>query len=287
VDLDAAESALKTLGLRSAEAAARGVIEVANAVMARAIRAVSIERGHDPEEFTLVAFGGAGPLHACELAEALRIPRVLVPPHPGLMSAAGMTETDTTRDYAMPLMMRHTEEEDPRELTPVLLDKQMALSARADHELHHRPGPDYSVDMRYAGQGHELNVAWNGRAAGDLLEAFHNLHQQRYGHSDRARTVELVTLRLRARVPREPAPRPTQAAGSANPAAAKAGSRQVMLDRPRDVPLFSRDRLLAGNTIAGPAIVEQLDSTTLILPGWMAIVDASGALILTRGRHGN
>jgi N-methylhydantoinase A len=287
VDSQAAEAALRGLGFRKPEEAAMGVIDVANAVMARAVRVVSVERGHDPAAFSLVAFGGAGPLHACELAEALDIPRVLIPPYPGLMSAIGMTQADTTRDYAAPLLESHPAERDLRILMPLLLDKQMALGMRAAHELGQRPEIELSVDMRYEGQGHELNVEWDGRNAGELLEAFHDLHQRRYGHSNTERVVELITFRLRARIPRTSLHAEEVETGGTDASAAKTGERRVHLARRETVPLYQRDRLRAGNVILGPAIVEQVDTTTLIQEGWLATVDRSGTLVLTRGRSGS
>jgi N-methylhydantoinase A len=141
--------------------------------------------------------------------------------------------------------------------------------------------------MRYAGQGHELSVAWDGRNAGELLDAFHALHQQRYGHHDPLRAVELVTLRLRARIRREAPPRVALEPGGVDATQAKAGTRTVHLAQDEEVTLYARDRLRAGNVIDGPAIVEQVDSTTLVLRGWQAVVDQSGALVLTRGSYGH
>jgi N-methylhydantoinase A len=263
------------------------VIDVANAVIAKALRVVSVERGHDPAGFTLVAFGGAGPLHACELAEALSIPRVLIPPYPGLMSAIGMTRADTVRDYAKPLLAAHPAAGDLRELTTLLYDSMMGLDAGARHDLGGHPEAEFAVDMRYQGQGHELNVPWDARNPTQLLDAFHALHHQRYGHSDPTRTVELITLRLRARVRRPATLLAAVEPGDEDASAARRGSRDVHLARTREVPLYSRERLRAGNIIHGPAIVEQLDSTTLILEGWYATVEPSGTLVLSRERHGS
>jgi N-methylhydantoinase A len=287
VDVAAARKALASLGFRTVEDAAQGIIEVANAVMTRAMRVVSVERGHDPAEFALVAFGGAGPLHACELAEALGIPRVLVPPHPGLMSAIGMTRADTTRDYAAPLLMRHAADQDASGLMPLLQERVAVLEARARQELERRPETELSIDMRYESQGHELSVSWDHRDVGDLLEAYHALHQLRYGHQNRERAVELITLRLRARLRREAPGVEGVDQGDADAGAAKTGHRRVHLAQDEEVPLYARERLRAGNVIRGLAIVEQVDSTTLVSPGWLATVDRSGALMLTRERSGS
>src|SRR5690606_10324337 len=133
------------------------------------------------------------------------------------------------------------------------------------------------------GQGHELNVAWDGGKTLDLLEGFHALHQRRYGHSSHHRPVQLVTLRFRARLPRDPVPDVQLGAGTADPSGALANTRRVYLGSWEDVPVYNRGRLLAGNVIPGPAIVEQEDSTTLVSKGWTAEVHESGTLVITRG----
>jgi N-methylhydantoinase A len=158
----------------------------------------------------------------------------------------------------------------------------MALDAAARHDLDGRPAAEFSVDMRYQGQGHELNVPWDGRSTADLLAAFHHQHQQRYGHSDASRTLELITLRLRARVRRDILPLPGIEAGGEDPGPAHHGTRRVELANTTEVPLYNRGALRAGNVVSGPAIVEQLDSTTLVLDDWYASVDPSGTLVLMR-----
>jgi N-methylhydantoinase A len=287
VDRYAAERALESLGFPTVEEAAKGVIAVANVVMARTMRVVSVERGHHPSGFTLVAFGGAGPLHACELADELEIPRVLVPTYPGLMSAIGMTRADTTRDHALALLETHRPGMPADGLMPLLVERMATLSALANEELPQASALEWSLDVRYEGQGHELNVPWDGKDAAGLLEGFHALHERRYGHAGRGRAVELITLRLRARIPREPISAVELEPGGSQAGAAKTGERIVMLERPEVVPVFGRDRLRAGNLVEGPAIVEQVDSTTLIPRGWVASVHPSGTLILTRDSHGH
>jgi N-methylhydantoinase A len=279
VDAGASLAALQALGLRSLQPAARGVIDVANTVMAKALRVVSVERGHDAADFSLLAFGGSGPLHACELAEALRIRRVLVPPYPGVLSAMGMIWADAMRDYSTALTATLRPGDDRAPLLAELRKRLDALAVRAHDELGASALLEPAVDLRYAGQGYELSLPWRG-SIDDLLAAFHAEHAHRYGHAGAGRPVEAVTLRLRARVPREHPPEPSLPEGPADAAAALVDHRTLALDKPCDAAVYDRARLLAGNEIAGPAIVSQLDSTTLVLPGWQARVDLQGNLVM-------
>ncbi len=281
VDGGASRRALETLGIGSAQQAAKGILTVANTVVASALRLVSVERGFDPADFTLVAFGGAGPLHACELAAAMRMRRVLVPRYPGVLSAMGMVSAEAMRDYSAPLAARAVEVDDLaliQEIEARLAD----LSLRAQAELGREALLEPSVDMRYEGQGYELTVPLTSNDPQLLLDAFHQLHHRRYGHDSIQRTVEAITLRLRARQPREAALLPELPAGHADPRAALVGRRTVVLDTSQEVPVYERDALLAGNRIRGPAIVSQLDSTTLVLADWTARVDRTGAMVLER-----
>jgi N-methylhydantoinase A len=265
----------------NASSTARGVVAVANAHMQRALRVVSVERGFDPREFTLVAFGGAGPLHACDLAAGLSIRRVLVPRYPGVLSAFGMAFADATRDVstaavtAVPL-----EDEALASLDAGLRQEFEELKGRLRQQL----GPHFelepSLDMRYGGQGYELTVDYPAGGLRAALAAFHLEHQQRFGHADAARPVEVVVLRARGRVRRPtPALEPLPQAGP-DPSAALIGHRSVAFDRERDTPIFEREKLLAGNRILGPALVAQMDSTALVSPGWTARVDESGNLLM-------
>ena len=275
VDRGAAQAALAGLGMGSPAKAARGILTVANAVMEKALRVVSVERGFDPADFTLVAFGGAGPLHACELAEALRMPRVLVPRYPGVLSAMGMVWADAMRDYATAVPASGPQSGNLRALLAPLVQ-------RARAEMGERALLEPAVDLRYAGQGYELTVPWGGGDTSALPEAFRAEHQQRYGHADPARSVELVTLRLRARLPGVRAEQALMPKGGPDPKKALLGRRKLALETTVDAPVYDRERLLAGNLIDGPAIVTQLDSTTLVLPGWQAAVDSNGNLVIER-----
>ena len=194
LDIDAAQTALQALadqmGL-SLDAAARGVIALANANIDRAVRRVSIARGHDPRRFTLVAFGGAGPLHACDVAARLNIPRVLVPRYPGVLCALGLLVADVTRDYSHSLLGLA----DPP-LNAYLA--QLWHQARTDLA---REGIDEAqmiftalLDARYRGQAYELTIPYTT----EVESAFHAAHERAYGHALPGRAVELVNLRLQA-----------------------------------------------------------------------------------------
>ena len=271
--------------VESAEKAAWGVIRVANATMERAIRAISIERGYDPRDFVLVPFGGAGPLHACALAETLRISRVLVPRTPGVLSALGMTVADLVKDYSQTIMAGE------EVLNPLTLDTIFApLEARAREDLLNEgiAAPDIvlerALDMRYVGQSHEITVTHP--ADGDWGAAFHSAHEQRYGHRHEAEAIEVVNARLRA-VGRGPRPAfETLPEEGPDASQARLGTHPVWFspDGPTPTALYDRDRLRAGNRFTGPAVVFQLDATTLIPPGWLARVDGWGNLLLTRRR---
>ncbi len=286
LDVSAARASLEELArqleLPSAEAAAWGILQVANAAMDRAIRRISIERGHDPRDFTLVAFGGAGPLHACELAERLSLRRVLVPRAPGVLSAFGMLLADLVRDYSQSILRR------AEGMGAAALDGLFApLEARARDEMAAegvaRPRLERTADLRYAGQSFEINVAAADPAR--LTAEFHAHHARRYGHAHPEAPVEIVTLRVRA-VGETAAPKFADIpAGDADPRAAQVGEAPAWFEGPAGAGpmptrLFDRGLLRAGNLITGPAVVFQLDATTVIPPGWTALKDRAGSLVL-------
>ena len=282
---------------RPPEAAAWGVIRIANSNMERAIRTISVERGHDPREFTLVAFGGAGPLHACELASTLRIPRVLIPPHPGVLSALGMILADVVKDYSQTIMLPASE------ISAGTLERLFAPlyeRARADFRAEGFADQQLSLlpalDMRYVGQSFELTIQMPDDAAGatgadlQITERFHQAHLQRFSHASKSEPVEIVNLRLKA-VGQTAKPRfSRQPAGDSDPRAAYLGRKPIYFaagDSPHNaqpIPaaLYQRDLLAPGNRVIGPAILFQLDSTTVIPPDWAASVDGWGNLIVEK-----
>jgi N-methylhydantoinase A len=281
VNAEASRRAIEALGLGPAESTARGVLDVGNTLIASALRLVSVERGFDPSDFTLVAFGGAGPLHACELAETMRMRRVIVPRHPGVLSAMGMVLAEATRDFAVALPAGSTSDDE------AVLGERIAegideLSSLARSELGDRALLEPAVDMRYEGQGYELTVPLGEGGVPRLIESFHAQHERRFGHDSRGRRVEAVTLRLRARVARPRPPIPPLDRGGKSPRAALTGRRSIRLEQQVVAPVYDRERLLAGNVVEGPAVVAQLDSTTLLPRGWRAVVQPSGSMVLER-----
>ena len=273
-----------------AVSAAAAVVRVANANMERALRVVSVERGHDPSAsggFTLVAFGGAGPLHACELAAALRLPRVLVPLHAGVLSALGIAAAPVTKDLSAPVMLTvATGGSGWADIEARLASLSTALERRGRRELRAEghPADGISVqrflEMRYAGQSYELSVAADELAAAAFLPAFHVLHGERYSHAEPRRTAEIVSLRLRLTVPGDELETPPLAVAAGG---ALIGHREVWFDGPTRAAVYDRGRLSPGDTLAGPTVVVQMDATTAVPPGWRGAVDPWGNLVLESG----
>ena len=260
--------------LATVEAFAEGILRVVESEMEKAIRVISVERGHDPRQFTLVAYGGGGPLHACSLAKALRIPTVLIPAMPGVLSAVGILLADTVRDYSRTVML-------PGEAMGTLqeafaeLEEQGAAAFRADGLT---GAAQRSVDMRYRRQGYELNVPWDERT----MEAFHELHMQRYGFADRERPVEIVNLRLRMVAAGEPYAPKRQELTEGDGSGACYAERDVFFGgRPVKSRFYRRDGLRAGETVRGPAMITEYTAATVLPPDATALVDEFGNLVIT------
>ena len=280
------------LGLRR-EDVAQGIIALATANMARAIRIISVERGYDPRDYTLVAFGGAGPLHAARLARELDIPRVLVPTIPGILCAYGLLVADLRTDFSRTQVAPAVPESLPD------INQMFAELQRAAEDWFMQEGlaeTDRRVrrvaDMRYVGQNYELSIELPNHplTANDLsiiLDVFHLAHDQAYGYAAAGEPVQFVTLRLEASgAVSKPKPRRIPAGGSLDDA--RLGTRRAYIPENGgwgEVLLYDRACLRAGMRIRGPAIVEQLDSTVLILPGQRADVDEYGNLILSEGEQ--
>ncbi len=282
LDVAAAEQAVRRgvaepLGL-SLHEAARGILAVVDSNMVGALRVVSVERGHDPRDFTLVPFGGAGPLHGCALAAMLGISRVLVPPSPGVLCAQGLLFADMRAEFSRSVLPGQAEDAAAIDATFA------ALAAEATAWFEEEaivPGARATTPvalMRYAGQGAELPVPWRGLS--HAAEDFAAAHRALYGFDLPEGRAEIVTLRL-------------EAVGTLPPPAAQAllpgrgatpiGTHPVHLPAgTADAALYDRASLGAGDRIAGPAIITQLDATTLLPPGWTAEALASGALLLRR-----
>lgn len=258
--------------IASTEQFAAGIVMLAESTMEKAIRLISVERGYDPREFTLVCFGGAGPLHACALARALRIPRVLVPLMPGALSALGILLAETIRDYSKTVMLSaKVELLEPHflelERTGVAELRNQGLSGVASR----------SVDLRYAGQGYELNVP----AGSEMFQSFHRVHRRRYGYADEKRAVEVVNIRVRISSAGEQVefPRHSLQAGEGSHAILK--TRPIIFDgRTFDSPVYDRELLRAGDRFAGPALIAEYSATTVLAPGCIAAIDTFKNIVI-------
>jgi N-methylhydantoinase A len=255
--------------LASVEAFAEGILRVVETQMERAIRVISVERGHDPRRFTLVAFGGGGPLHACAVARALRVPTVMIPAHPGALSAVGILLADAVRDFSRTVML-------PGSRMGELEASFQALEAQAN-ETDPAAVFERSLDLRYRGQGYELNVPWSD----DPAARFHALHAQRYGFSNVERPLEIVNLRLRVRIPSEPYAPAAEPVTSGDGAQALRGEQQTYFDGAwHATPIYDRELLRPGDTLSGPALVAEYSSATVLPPGSQLTVDALRNLLI-------
>ncbi len=273
----------------SLEQFSAGVVRVVNANMERALRVVSIERGYDPREFALVAFGGSGGLHACELAEALAIPTVMIPARPGALSAFGILVSDVVKDYSRTLLWRFDQL-----LRGKLQQEFRKLEAMAQKEFraerwHGALQCERSLDLRYRGQSYELNVpARDGdNDNAKVVAHFHDEHQHRYGYHHPEREIELVTLRLRVRL-RTPQQSQLQAKVVRRQTARKPSPRVAPVERVPvsfngkvvTTPLFERGDLVPRQSMRGPAVITEYSATMVIPPGKKFWVDASENLII-------
>jgi N-methylhydantoinase A len=274
-----AQRALQRLGDRlalTAEQTAAGVVQVAEAEMGRALRMISVERGLDPRDFALVAFGGAGGLHACALAEELGIRSVLLPRAAGVLSALGLAIADIRRDYVGPLF-GEVAALDPARLTAAW--EELADRARKDlGGFAAQPRLDQLADLRYQGQSYELTV--EGDTPSALASAFHLAHQRRYGHHGDDEPVEIVNVRLVATIAGE---RPDVIEPEPSVSDPRTGYRDVLVDGARvRADVLNRGLMGRGSVARPPAVVEFPEATCLVRPGWTGTIDAAGTLILTR-----
>jgi len=265
------------LGL-TVEAAARGILQIIDNHMVGALRVVSVERGHDPRDFTLVPFGGAGPLHGCSLAELLGVRRVMVPPAPGVLCADGLLVASLKAEFSRTLPKAGAIDAAQAQMILAELDAQAAAWLEAEGVAPERQTRQSVALIRYNGQGSEIAVSWTGTAEA-AETAFEDAHRALYGFILTA-PIELVTLRVEAAGAMPPPMRQTLPQGKG--AQAVESVRLALPGQAVEAPLYDRARLGAGDRIAGPAIVTQLDATTLLPPGWVAEVHPSGALLLTK-----
>jgi N-methylhydantoinase A len=297
LDRDAAWRACERLGKQlglSAVEAAWGIRRVVNATMAGAVRAVSVGRGYDPREFGLVAFGGAGPMHALDIADELGIPSVVLPPVPGCHSAVGLVVTDITRDYVTTLLGQADDAMERHVTAAIAGLQETAQRDLADEGVDEQHRDLFSsLDMRYAGEQFSVNVPVRHQLSAGWLklavEDFHDLHNQLYGFRVDGEPVEVINVRLRA----------TGRLGSATASSASAppadcdrpvptvGTRRVAFgggdQEVYDVPVCARHEIPSGSSFEGPAIIEQDDSTAIVSPGKRVRCDVYGNLIVTGG----
>ena len=272
---------LKTQGSNlSLERFAAGVVRVVNATMEKAIRVVSIERGRDPRQFALTAFGGAGGLHACALAEALSIPHVIVPAFPGALSALGILWSDVVKDYSRTVLWRVS-----REIPYAKVNQEFAALGKAavrDFASEHWEGtPRFirTVDLRYRGQGYELNLPLTR----NLISEFEQEHRRRYGYTHAKREIEIVTLRLRAVVKSSRSHATADAGRTARGKIGRtsAGEAVVFFDGHKvKATIYPREELSARKTFRGAAIVTEYSATTIVPPGKKFRIDDAGNLII-------
>ena len=273
---------------RTVEEFAEGILAVANAVMEKAIRVISVERGHDPRDYTLVAFGGAGGLHACGLASALEMRGVLLPIFPGGLSALGILRADVVREFSRTVLLAVGEAKRSvgglrRIFGPLEIEARRALQQEGSAS---KIRIERRLDMRYAGEAYELSVP----ASGDFVSAFHRVHEQRYGYHDAKRAVEIVNLRVRATGITEKPQGEKIARAPKGSRVRVAGSLDCVLDeKRRAAALIAREELRSGDSFAGPAVISEYSATTLVPEGWRANVDDFGQILLTTtgkpGRH--
>jgi len=269
---------------------AEGIVRIANSNMERAIRQVSVQRGHDPRDFALLAFGGAGGLHACALADSLDIRTVLIPEHSGVLSALGMLLADVVKDSSVSILKPTaslTESDLQQALAPLVTLAQSALAVEgfAPSDILLTP----TLDMRYKGQAYELSISFTPNFA----EAFHHAHQKNYGYANPARPTEIVQLRLKAtgltkkRALTEIPPCPIHRASVSRDEWATSTphptSRTTIFNRrPHPTPIYNRQNLTPGDTGTGPSILVTGQSTNIIPPTWAWQIDPTGTLIASK-----
>jgi N-methylhydantoinase A len=277
------------LGLGMIEAAC-GMIEIANSNMIEALRLISVQRGFDPREFALVAFGGAGPLHANAIAAMLGIPKVIIPLSPGISSALGLLLADIKHDLVRTYIRKI------RQADCTFLDSAFARFEQEGRRMLSEEGiPEgrqsfrREADLRYAGQSFELKIpfpdgAVTAKELATLESEFHRAHENAYGHCAPGEPVEIVNLRLIAvgTIPKPKLPRIAQRTNGH--ADVRKGERSVCFDAAAGyarVPVYDRYRVPAETVLNGPAIIEEFDSTTVVLPGYVARADEFGSIQIT------
>ncbi|MEC9152762.1 MAG: hydantoinase/oxoprolinase family protein [Pseudomonadota bacterium] len=295
IDQDPAIRAIELLGQKlglSTLDTAAGIVRVVTANMARAIRLISIQRGHDPRDYSLMPFGGGGPVHAGRLARELGIPRILVPRNPGILCALGLLLTDLRHDLSVTRRMR-LEAQSVDAVREVMAELHRDANAWFEAET---VAPDCrrlvaSADMRYAGQNYELNVPvpdleHDTALLDALTHNFNTAYERLYDYTAADEAIEIVTFRIEAYGVVEKPKFIKNSDGGVDPSSATLDPRKVFMPEVSEfvqTPVYDREQLHTGNRIVGPAVIEQMDSTTFVLSGQMASVDAYHNLIIEEG----
>jgi len=278
------------LGLGAYEVAA-SIVRIANSLMSKILKIVSVERGFDPRRFALIAFGGAGPMHACALAEELGVREIVIPPNPGMFSALGLLTADLFHDYSRSIV-RSSEEVDPMEVEEFF--NEMEEEGRQTL-ISERVAPDSmafqrTLELRYRGQSYELAVGvgkpFKQESLKEGVDGFHERHNEIYGYSAVGEPVEVINVGLRA-IGRISKPRLAKVPPSESKATSRV-NRLVYYEGPEkwvETPVYTRDALGSGRRLEGPLIVEQYDSTTVVYPGWDVSVSKYDIITLRRGEQ--
>lgn len=287
LDFDACETAINTLAAAAGidpTAFAEGILAISNAAMADAMRTITVSQGLDPREFTLVAFGGAGPMAAVFLAQELDIDTVMIPRFPGTFSAWGMLQTDLRQDFTQSFFTPLDSVERAQiERIFERLEAEGKASLSEEGVAAGDVSYQRSADMRYKGQEYTINVAMAADADIAAISAdFHTAHDRRYGHSNRAAPVEFVNLRLASFGALKKYADTSGPAETATEAAEIARRRAVFAGQSHDTPVYARQHLAADSHYSGPAIIEEQSATTVVPPGWQIALDSGGNIILTR-----
>ncbi len=274
------EKIAKPLGVDVVEAS-WAIIRIANTIMGRALRLVSVEKGHDPREFTLFAFGGAGPLHAIDIAEELGAKEVVIPPLPGVFSALGLLVSDYRHDYHEAIVKKAKDVKE-EELNNIFdnLEKRAIKTLISEGISEDKIVLRRYIEAKYWGQAYTLKVPYKGDIK-ELVDDFHRLHELRYGFSSPEEEVELVVARVEAiGLTRKPQLKITEKKGEAKPL----GKREVFFkDGWHVAEIYNRQDLGVGTKICGPSVIEEISSTILIPPGFCGVVDEFGSIIIRRG----
>ena len=263
---------------------AEGILAISNAKMADAMRTITVEKGIDPREFTLVAYGGAGPMHAVELAYELEIGEILIPRFPGTFSAWGMLQSDIRSDFTASFFVP-ADQVDPaamRKVCQSLQDQGRALLEQ-EHVASENMAFALSADLRYVGQENTLGIPFsNASQVGDILKGFHNAHERRFGHAQPGNPVEFVNLRLAAvgRLARERRQPPASIAQETTPVI---GEREVIFGgRTVRANIFNRALFTEQTRYCGPAVIEEESATTFVPSGYAFHLDDWGNLVIRK-----